>query len=46
MSIIGLHLGKTNLQDDNDFYKTDLDNIIHDRVLAWYNKSEKCAALK
>ena len=46
MGILGEDLDKINLDDDNSFDKDDPETIIHVRLLAWYNKFEKCKGIK
>ena len=41
MSFLCIDLEKINLHDDNDFYKDDLETIIHVRLLDWHDKFEK-----
>ena len=41
MSVLSVDFDKTNLDDDDTFYKCNLKSINHVRLLAWRNKFEK-----
>ena len=46
MGIVAVDLDKIYLDDDNNSYEDDSDDIIHIRLLAWCNKFENIKALE